>query len=161
MVRKRQYKYTCTHGHPDLLFDMLSDPNELTNLANRSDCAEILADLKAIAFTNWNPDTLGLQIKASQKQRKVIKTTPGASDKWDYVARVGDDTRFVRVDGVDATKARLRLPQVPEVPTQWPALDTKVIASVIAGRSNLSDYLPDFKERETNGPIHTKPRKPN
>lgn len=161
MVRKRQYKYTCTHGHPDLLFDMQSDPNELTNLADRSDYAEILADLKAIAFTNWNPDTLGLQIKASQKQRKVIKTTPGAADKWDYVARVGDDTRFVRVDGVDATKARLRLPQVPEVPTQWPALDTKVIASVIAGRSNLSDYLPDFKERETNGPIHTKPRKPN
>jgi hypothetical protein len=92
-------------------------------------------------LTDWNPDALTTRVLNSQHQRKVIKTTPGAAPQWDFIARIGDDARYVRAQGVDATKGRLRLPRVPEVPADWPELDLETVADLIAGRRNLDAFL--------------------
>ncbi|MGB7336407.1 MAG: choline-sulfatase [Salaquimonas sp.] len=142
MVRKGRFKYMRTQGHPDLLFDLKTDPHELHNLSDDSAHADTLTTLADIAVQDWNPDALDQDVRASQTLRKLIRATPGTAPKWDYVARIGDDTRFVRATGgVDATKSRLRLPQVPEVPAKWPSLEKDVVADLIAGRRKLSDFL--------------------
>lgn len=141
MVRKGPFKYIYTHGHPALLFDLDADPMELKNLAEGAEFVDVLAELQAIAFADWDPESLSGQVLRSQQQRKVIKTTPGTAPQWDFVARTGDEARFVRAQGVDATKGRLRLPQVPEVPADWPSLDQQTVADLIAGHRSLDDFL--------------------
>jgi choline-sulfatase len=141
MVRKGRFKFIYTHGHPALLYDLDADPSELNNLAEDAAFAAVLAELHALALTDWDPDALTTRVLNSQHQRKVIKTTPGAAPQWDFIARTGDDARFVRAQGVDATKGRLRLPQVPEVPADWPALDQETVADLITGRRNLDAFL--------------------
>ncbi len=141
MVRKGRFKFIYTHGHPDLLFDLVADPSELTNLADDANFADVLADLKALALRDWNPVALTIQVRDSQRQRKIIKTTPGTAPQWDFIARTGDETRYVRAQGVDATKGRLRLPQVPEVPPTWPELGLATVEDLIAGRQKIETFL--------------------
>ena len=117
------------------------DPKELKNLAKRLEFSDVLAELHLIAFKNWDPDEISRQVQKSQEQRKVIKTTPGAAPKWDFVARIGDQARFVREQGVDSTKGRLRLPRVMEVPADWPSLDQKTVTELIKGTRNLKEFL--------------------
>ena len=141
MIRSGRFKLMRTHGHPDLLFDLEADPNELTNLANDPQHDETIAHLHALSDKDWNTDRLDKQVRASQKQRKIIKNTPGTADQWDYIARIGDDSRYVRTDGVDSTKSRLRFPQVPGIAPDWPELEKEIIADLIAGKRILSDFI--------------------
>ena len=141
MVRKGKFKFIYTHGHPALLFDLDADPKELNNLAKNLEFLDMLSALQVIAFNNWDPEELSRQVQKSQEQRKIIKTTPGPQPKWDFVARTGDEARFVREQGVDATKGRLRLPKVMEVPADWPPLDQQTVTELIAGTQSLDDFL--------------------
>jgi len=141
MVRKGPFKYIYTHGHPDLLFDLEVDPKELKNLAEGIEFGSLLSELRGIALTDWDPEDLNQKVIKSQRQRKIIKTTPGTTPQWDFVARSGDEGRFVRAKGVDETKGRLRLPMVKEIPADWPPLDQKTVADLIAGSQSLDDFL--------------------
>jgi len=141
MVRKDRYKFIYTHNHASLLYDLQTDPHELHNLADEPQFANTLAELKAIALYDWCPEELTGRVLNSQQRRKFIKSTPGDSPDWDFVARIGDDARFVRAQGVDATKGRLRLPQVPEVAANWPELNANTVADLIAGRRKLNEFL--------------------
>jgi choline-sulfatase len=104
MVRKGQYKYIFTQGQPDLLFDLVADPHELQNLATDPMHAKALEDLRGIALQGYDPEALMADVIASQQRRRFIATTPGTTPPWDYVAYQGDAERYVRRDGVDATK---------------------------------------------------------
>ncbi len=53
VVRTRELKYCAAGDGTELLFDLNSDPNELTNLAERSDCAEPLAAMRAELLRRW------------------------------------------------------------------------------------------------------------
>ena len=108
MVKKGEYKYIFTHGHPDLLFNLEADPDERVNLAEYASNAPILAVLKKIGMDGYDPDMLMAKIVASQRRRSFIAKVPGKKPDWDYVAFQGDAERYVRRDGVDATKSRLR-----------------------------------------------------
>lgn len=141
MVRKGRFKYIYTHGHPSMLFDLDADPSELNDLSGDAGLADTLADLRAMALSGWDPDALTVHVSDSQRQRKIIKTTPGAAPAWDYIARTGDEARYVRAQGVDATKGRLRLPQVPEVLPTWPELDLATVQDLIAGRRKMETVL--------------------
>ncbi len=141
MVRKGRHKYIHTHGHPPLLFDLVNDPHELNDIAADPAYAEIVSALHDHAMTGWDPDDLTRDVLESQARRKLIKTVPGPSPRWDFIARTGDDNRYVRAEGVDATKSRLRLPQVPEVPADWPALNRETVADLIADKRSIDDFL--------------------
>jgi choline-sulfatase len=141
MIRKDRFKLIRTYGHPNLLFDLVNDPNEMHNLASDPIYSNTMIELIELSNRDWDPHQLETSVRDSQKQRKIIKSTPGPADKWDHIARIGDDIRYVRADGVDATKGRLRLPQVPEVAPNWPTLEKDIIADLIAGKRNIADYL--------------------
>lgn len=141
MVRKGRFKLIYTHTQPSLLFDMIADPKELDDLAGDPAHQAVLAELEQIALDDWDPDALAAKVVASQEARKLIASAPGEAPKWDFRARMNDDQRYVRIEGVDATKSRLRLPFVPVAPADWPALDEVTISDLMAGRRKLADVL--------------------
>ena len=134
MVKKGAYKYMYTHGQPDLLFDLLADPRELKNLAENSEYTNVLAGLKAEVMNGYDPEKLMLDVVKSQRQRRFIATLPGAKPKWDYVAFQGDEDRYVRKDGVDKTKTRLRLPRANSIPPDLPDLPPETIDAMMSGK---------------------------
>jgi len=141
MVRKGQYKYILTHDHPSQLYDLEVDPNELQNLVDNPACRVIVADMHAIALNDWDPELLTNQVLLSQKERKFIANIPGDAPQWDHIARVGDEKHFVRKEGVDATKGKLRLPSIPAVEPDWPELDFNTVDELINGTRAISEFL--------------------
>jgi choline-sulfatase len=109
MLRRGRYKYVYTHGHPDLLFDMAADPNELTDIAAAR--PDVLADLRARVLAHWNPDAIAAQVLASQDRRKFINSLPAASQPaWDFQAHEDDSKRFVRRGSARVIKVKKRWP---------------------------------------------------
>ena len=133
MVRKNDFKLFYTHGYPNLLFNLKDDPNELINLAKDESFKNHLNELLTICKKNWDPEKINKDIIKSQKRRLMIKGLPGDPPEWDFIAQIGDDKRYVRKNGVDATKSKLRIPEVNTIPPDLPALDKETIEKIIAG----------------------------
>ena len=110
MVRKDNIKYIYTHGHPDILYDLSTDPNELTNVAEDSKYKNIIIELKELCLEDWNPSTLAVTIKASQRDRMFIKKNTNSEPTWAYKVFDNDDKRYVRQAGATQTKALAQLP---------------------------------------------------
>ncbi|MFS8977837.1 choline-sulfatase [Cupriavidus necator] len=114
MLRRGRYKYVYTHGHPDLLFDMEADPNELVNIAQEQ--PQVLAELKACVLSRWDPAAITQQVLASQARRKFINSLPeGNQPTWDYQAATDDTRRFVRRGSARVIKVKKRWPAVAPV----------------------------------------------
>ena len=60
----------------------------------------------------------------------------------DYIAYQGDEKRYVRRDGVDGTKSRLRLPRVETVPPDLPELSFHTIKSMMEGDIDFDEFSP-------------------
>ena len=84
-------------------------------------------------MNNWDPNQLTRDIIKSQKRRLLLKNLPGDPPEWDFIAQIGDDKRYVRKGGVDATKSKLRIPPVQTVPPDLPPLDKDTIEQILAG----------------------------
>lgn len=113
MVRKGPWKLMWLEGVDVLLYNIEDDPNELTNRADDADCAEIRAELEAILFDGWDPETLRETIRASQIRRLAIHNVTGGDPSYVHSVRYDDDARYIRNAGAADTKARARLPYVP------------------------------------------------
>ena len=100
--------------------------------------AATIAELRRIALQNYDPEALMSEVIASQRRRRFIATIPGTTPSWDYVAYQGDADRYVRRDGVDATKSRLRLPRAESVMPDMPDLPAKTIDKMMRGELNFS-----------------------
>jgi choline-sulfatase len=118
MVREGHYKYTYTHGHPEMLFDLEADPLEHRNVAGQPQVAAIEQRLKSIALDGWDPDAMNVRILQSQAQRQLIwdVVKRDKHDNWSYEFRKNDKHRYVRgggdAEGTNAVKGRARFPYV-------------------------------------------------
>lgn len=137
MIKKDHYKYIYAHGQPDLLFNLSDDPKELTNLAASSQHNTVLSKMKKVAMHVYNPEALMAEVISRQGYRRFVATIAGKKPSWDYVAYQGDAERYVRRDGVNATKSRLRLPRAATVPPDLPDLSAKTIDQMMAGDSDF------------------------
>ncbi|NQV83116.1 MAG: choline-sulfatase [Rhodospirillales bacterium] len=116
MIRRVNFKYIYTHGHPPLLYDIDADPLEMNNLVGDADVADIKAKLHAELMNGWNPDKIAAQCIQSQKERLFIHGTTKGAPTWAHVSRAGDDRKYVRNDSAVGTKARARYPYVEPTP---------------------------------------------
>lgn len=119
MVKRGRYKYVHLFRNGEMLFDLMADPDEMTNLAGQSGYAEILNELRALALAGYDPEAIYAEVRASQERRLFIKGLDGDPQKagnWSFEARPGDCSRYVRggglASGEHATKARSRFPYV-------------------------------------------------
>ena len=116
MVRRDNFKYIYTHGHPALLYDLASDPLELRNLSGADEVRGIEAALLAELLHGWDPDEINACCIQSQKERMFIHRATDGSPTWAHISRMGDDARYVRNASAVGTKARSRYPYVEPTP---------------------------------------------
>jgi len=98
--------------------------------------------LKQVAMENYDPAGLMEEVIISQRYRRFVATVGGRQPSWDYVAYQGDAERYVRRDGVDGTKSRLRLPRVATIPPDMPDLAADIIDRMMAGELDF-DQMKD------------------
>ncbi len=88
MVKQGNLKYTRSGIDPEQLFDLDTDPNELTNLVGDSRYEAEHERLAGLASETWNVDTLSSQVRQNQRQRMFVAKAlnSGTKTSWDYVA---------------------------------------------------------------------------
>lgn len=87
MVKQGKMKYVCSGIDPEQLFDLETDPNELTNLIGHPDYEQNHRLLSNLAQDKWNITELNEKIGLSQKRRLFLRQAlrEGVVADWDYV----------------------------------------------------------------------------
>ncbi len=116
MIRRDNLKLIYTHGHPDLMYDLEDDPDELNNLIGHSDYLDVANQLKSELLSDWNPESIYQACIQSQKERMFIQKSTNGDPNWAFCARSGDGERFIRNDSAVGTKAKARYPFVEPTP---------------------------------------------
>jgi len=116
MIRRGNYKYIYTHGHPPLLYDTTNDPLELDNLIGKPEVADIEAELARDILVDWDPDEINDLCIQSQKDRMFIQKATDGEPNWAYLSRQSDAGRYVRNAGATQTKSKARYPFVEPTP---------------------------------------------
>jgi len=99
-------------GVDTLLYNLEDDPNEINNLSGNKDHAEVEAELKEAALSDWDPEYWRSTIALNQKQRLKIHNVTNGDPNYVVKIRDDDDKRYIRNAGAADTKARARLPLV-------------------------------------------------
>jgi choline-sulfatase len=98
MVRQGRYKLVSCDGDPDQLYDLVSDPFELENLAVSLDHEHIHRTLRAEVTRRWDLTELHEEVLTSQRQRRLISRAlnRGAHASWDFQPQMDATMRYVR-----------------------------------------------------------------
>ena len=98
MVKRGAHKYVYGEGDPPQLYDLASDPQELTNLAGRPEAADLEAALHAEVFATWDPPALKARVLESQRRRlwlgQVLRQ--GKETPWDWQPRRDATRQYLR-----------------------------------------------------------------
>ena len=86
MVRRGRWKYIHCDDDPPLLYDLVADSDELTNLAGCEVVADVEADLDAEVHCQWDPAGLKQKVLESQSRRKFLHAAlaTGRRAPWDW-----------------------------------------------------------------------------
>lgn len=112
MIRKGKYKLHYIHGHDPLLYDLDADPEETNHLADDPAFKDVRANLEASLKQDYDPEELDRRVRESQRRRFLIAEATKHRPMWNFVARPGDESRYVRNAKADDTKNRQRFPSV-------------------------------------------------
>ena len=93
-----QHKFVVCPGDPDQLFDLHTDPHELTNIAADPAQAELVAELRAAVAAQYDLAALEEKVLASQARRRLVAQAlqSGRPRPWDY--EPDPEQRYVRGD---------------------------------------------------------------
>ena len=85
MVRHGPFKLMTGGGGPDVLFDIETDPEERNDLATELGSEAPLAALHRLAEENWDAAALEEEVRASQRERRLVQTAHGSgpAPTWD------------------------------------------------------------------------------
>jgi choline-sulfatase len=84
MIRRGRWKFIHTPSDPDQLFDLESDPLELTNLAPENDAR--VHDFRDEVRKRWDLDAIEQAVRESQRARLAVfrALQKGTPYRWDY-----------------------------------------------------------------------------
>ena len=120
MIRKGDYKYWVSGGLAPMLFNLADDPDELENLAGRSEVEEVERDLHARMMSGWDPEFVEKSCRLSQQRRLLLRDLTEKTEKysnWSAQVSRDDANRYVRGRASSFyAKARMRFPFVEEIP---------------------------------------------
>jgi choline-sulfatase len=97
-LRMGRWKYTACSLDPEQLFDMETDPRELTNRATDPDAAEVLGTFRAAAAQRWDLDRFDADVRQSQARRWVVYEAlrKGGYFPWDFQPLRDASERYMR-----------------------------------------------------------------
>ncbi|MGV1829467.1 choline-sulfatase [Agrobacterium vitis] len=97
-IREGQWKYVHCVLDPDQLFDLESDPQELTNLAADPVYADVLADFTTKREARWDMARFDAAVRESQARRWVVYEAlrNGAYYPWDHQPLQKASERYMR-----------------------------------------------------------------
>ena len=98
MIRRGKYKFVSSSHDGIMLFDLETDPNELTNLAQLPEHTEVLARLATERGAKWDETALTNDILLSQKRRLIVREAMGQGKKtrWNHGEAPTDRTLWYR-----------------------------------------------------------------
>ena len=98
MIRYGQYKYIAAQNDPELLFDLKSDPNELSNLAHEKRFDSVIEAFRRRVSEVWDLGDLGRRVRLSQKNRMIIRGAMkrGQLVNWDFNPNPDYNDLYVR-----------------------------------------------------------------
>ncbi|KAH6633325.1 alkaline-phosphatase-like protein [Boeremia exigua] len=117
MIRRHQWKYTCSMVDPPQLFDLSNDPKELNNLAlsDKPQHEEVLNKFEAEARAKWNFQQIHQDALKSQRYRRICwkALQLGRKEHWDYEPPASGRDKFIRSHiPLDDLELRARFPVV-------------------------------------------------
>jgi len=110
MIRRGNYKYVRSASDPEQLFDLVADPVEQVNLAQKPGVAKTLADFRTQALATWDESAMRTEVIASQRRRLYIKEAmkKGRHTSWDFQPFVDASSTYMRnhleIDDLELTR---------------------------------------------------------
>jgi choline-sulfatase len=114
MIRRGALKYIHCDGDPPLLYDVVSDPEERTNLVGDPAHTDTAAAFAREVADRWDSAAIRERVVASQHARRVVyeASTRGRLQSWDFEPRQDVVNKYVRnhMDWAEAGE-RFRYPR--------------------------------------------------
>ena len=117
MIRRHQWKYTCSLVDPPQLFNLDNDPKELNNFAtsDQPQHQEVLNKFEAEARSKWDFQQIHQDALKSQRYRRICwkALQVGRREPWDYQPPETGHSSFIRSHiPLDDLELRARFPVV-------------------------------------------------
>jgi choline-sulfatase len=98
MVRSRRHKLIVSREDPDLLYDLESDPRELTDLSGRPGTEAVAAALRSELERHLDLDDIDGRVRTSQRERFLVSRAlrQGRPTPWDHDPPYDAALRYIR-----------------------------------------------------------------
>lgn len=87
MLRCGRWKLVYHHGHPDQLFDLETDPDEMHDLSGRAEYAALQRQMRARVLADWDPEAILARVRAHVADQALLaqwaaKVEPDEILRW-------------------------------------------------------------------------------
>ncbi len=114
MIRRGRHKFIHSLTEPDMLFDLVADPDEMRNLAEDPAAGEVLEQMRREAAERWDLPALRDEVLQSQRRRSFVNSAlaAGVRTPWDYQPVSDSSRQYVRSHmDLDDVEAMARFPR--------------------------------------------------
>jgi choline-sulfatase len=98
MVRRGRHKFIHSPADPDQLFDLVTDPDEQSNLAGDPASAGLVREFRRDVAARWDLEAVDRDVRLSQLRRRAVSAALGAGVQtpWDFTPAYGAAHRYIR-----------------------------------------------------------------
>jgi len=115
MIRRGPWKFIHSGPDPDMLFNLIDDPCERANLAERFEHAARVAEFRREIAWRWDLPALDAQVRESQRRRRIVDAALNLGEvrAWDFQPFRDAARSYVRnTVPLDDLEAMARFPRV-------------------------------------------------